>query len=59
MIEIEKKGFGGPGIFLTRLEREFIRRDLDSNNPEIILATDFVNTVKKFVLRFPAQRPEP
>ena len=52
MIEIEKKGVGGPGIFLTRLERELIRRDLDSrNNHEIILATDFVNTVKKFVLR--------
>ncbi len=51
-IKVLKYGSGGPGIFLTRLERELEKRGLiDNLNPDVIISSGFVRTKKKLILR--------
>jgi len=52
MIDIRHNQNGGPGIFLTRLQREFDRRDMSLfNQKNIILSNDYVSTNSILVSR--------
>lgn len=51
-ISIQKNDLWGPGVFLTRLERELSKMNVYSNDEhDVIIGTENIDTTKKFILR--------